>query len=127
MKYLILLAFLSSQANATVIHLNAGDKAPNSGYLFNEDEAQNTRSRLLDCEDLNAISVSLQKSIDIYKQNQNLYSEQTTILLNQNQKLLEADKSASSLSTLEKFGYFAMGVLAAGVSFFVAEKAISNR
>lgn len=125
-KYIILLSFLSSQTYANVIHLNSGDKAPAPGYLFSEDQAQSTRIQLLDCQDLTAINTSLQKSVDIYKQNQDLYSKQTTILLDQNQKLIEAEKSSSTLSTWEKIGYFSLGIIATGLAFEAAKTVIRN-
>ncbi len=110
-----------------VLPLKKGDITPKDGLLFPYDKANDIKRKLIELEDLKSINTSYQKSIDLYKNNQDLYSKQVTILLDQNKKLLDSEQAISQLSTYEKIGYFALGVLATGSSFYVASQILNHK
>lgn len=128
-KYLIILTFLFRPNLASadiVLFLNKGTPAQYDGYLFPPDIADSMRKRLLTVDDLTAMNTSYQHSIELYKTNESIYQKQLDLLTTQNSKLIETQQQSLSMSTYEKFGYFMLGVLATGLSFYAAKTVITH-
>ena len=98
--------------------LNTGDRAPFPGWL-----APGGEDKL---KDYKLLTDSLNKSIDLYKANETLYTQKVTILTTQNDSLSKAVYEVKASNDLEKFLYFGLGVLAAGLSIYAGEHLLSH-
>jgi hypothetical protein len=97
-KLVILILLISNVCYATdSVYLNAKDSAPFAGYLLPEEEVKTLRDNTLE--------------LDMYKTTSDLKDQQITLLTNQNNNLSKTLESTSNLSTWEKVGYFAAGIL----------------
>jgi hypothetical protein len=114
-------------ASADVIFITKGTPAQYDGYLFPPDVADATRKKLLTLNDLNSMNKSYQHSIDLYKQNENIYQKQLDLLTTQNNKLVNVEQQSLSMSSYEKLAYFGLGVLATGLAVYAAEKTLINK
>ncbi len=99
--FIILLISNISWAQDSVF-LNAGDKAPNSGYLVPEQTIKNLRNDSLEA--------------DMYRKIVPLKDNQIDLLTADNDRLSKTLVSTSSLSTLEKIGWFAGGIIVTGLA-----------
>lgn len=84
------------------IFLNAGDKAPNAGYLVPEATIKSLRNDSLDA--------------DMYRKIVPLKDQQLLMVTDQNVKLATTLTSTTSLSTLEKVGWFVGGIIVTGLA-----------
>ena len=111
---------VSPLSGESVVLIEKGLPAPFKGYLFPEDKAQEIRKELIELDSLRAMESSYQKSIDIYKKNQDLYDYKTNVLLDQNEKL------AKAVSSNKYDGYigFAVGILVTGLSIWGAKEVL---
>lgn len=128
MKYLllkILLIFSLSVNNAYAVDVSLLDKdqpAPYKGYLFTEEKTLQIRRDLLEFDNQKSVIESYQRSINLYKANEQTYIDKTTILLQQNDKLAQSVYQAKSTSDLEKVGYFLLGALSIGLGMYLGQK-----
>ena len=90
------------------MYLNQNDKAPNAGYLLPESEVIQLRNNTLD--------------MNLYKSENTLKDTQIKLLTDQNINLSNTLQSTSSLSTWEKVGYFAAGVVITGLAISAAHE-----
>ena len=131
MKYLIILSIILNSTlvfgNTEVSYLSKGSPAPYDGYLFTQEKTQSVRTQLLEVDDLKAINLSYQRSVDLYKLNQDSYSKQVDILLSQNTKLTESLQKASGVTIYEKVGYFIAGILATGLAIYGAKQTLYTK
>jgi hypothetical protein len=112
-KLILFILLISNIAYAQEsVYLNAKDPAPFAGYLLPEEEVKTLRDNTLE--------------LDMYKTTNDLKDQQITLLTNQNTSLSKTLESTSSLSTWEKIGYFAAGVLLTGLAVDAASKIISH-
>lgn len=102
---LILTISLNSFAQDSV-YLNQKDPAPFSGYLLPEEEVKTLRDNTLER--------------DMYKTTNDLKDQQISLLSSQNTNLAKTLESTSSLSTWEKIGYFAAGIILTGLAIDAA-------
>lgn len=93
----------------TVLYLNAGNAAPFSGVLLNNDKAKIIYNQLLErdsyMKELSSLSVSVTTLEEINKEEQ----KKTKILLDQNDLLSIQLKDAQSLSTVKKVMWVGVG------------------
>ena len=113
-KLILVIMLISSSvfADTSVVQdsvlLNTGDRAPFPGWL-----APGGEDKLKDYE---LLTDSLNKSIDLYKANETLYTQKVTILTSQNDNLSKSVYDARNANDIEKFMYFALGVIATGLA-----------
>ena len=105
---------LVSVCNAQVVSLNQGQVAPFKGYLFSPDKEEEARKASLDNVILKDIMMRQEQVIVLYKQTEGIYDERLDKYMQQNDKLAKENESLRSINALEKFGWFALGVLATG-------------
>lgn len=109
-----------------VVYLNKGTAAPNDGYLFTPAKATEVRNKALTFDDIKSQNTSYQHSINLYIDNENIYQKQIDLLTTQNNKLVNAEQTAVSMSTYEKIGWFTLGIIGTGLAFEAAKAAIRN-
>jgi hypothetical protein len=106
-KLIISILLVSNISYATdSVYLNLKDPAPFAGYLLPEEEVKTLRDNTLER--------------DMYKTTNDLKDQQIKLLSDQNNNLSKTLESTSSLSTWEKVGYFAAGVLLTGLAISAA-------
>lgn len=98
-------------AEDKAVFLEVGVPTPYAGFLLPEGALQSLRKEVLDAEYDKA---SLQKSVGIYQQSEDLLNKKTSVLMEQNNKLADQLYSSQSLSTWERIGYFGLGVIITG-------------
>jgi len=113
MLHLMIFLTISNVSNADqVVQLNQNDKAPFAGLLFDQEKANNVKIGLIERDLYKEIMASQSRSIDLLKENE-VYSEnKVKMLLDQNDKLSQSLRSSQSMTTWERIGFFALGVLA---------------
>lgn len=110
MKHLLIILLVGSLSYGDdAVHLNQGEVAPFEGLLLSIPKAQETRTRLIERDQFEAINSSLNNSINLYKANESQYQSQITTLLTQNDKLAKIDKDVSDGSTIKTVLTFLAG------------------
>jgi len=123
---LCILLVCSNALAEDVVHLTKGAVAPYTGYLFPDDQAQDMKNKLQAYYDLNLQLESYKRSVELYSKNEVIYQKQLDLLSVQNDKLVNTTQQSLSMSNYEKFGYFALGILATGLAVYSAKKIITN-
>jgi hypothetical protein len=95
--------------------LNKGQPAPFTGLLLTEDKANEVYN---DIKKYKLLNESLEKSVILYKQNEELYDKKVNILLQQNDKLSENLLQARTTSNWEKVLWFGLGFLSVGLGIY---------
>ena len=101
-------------ADDTIV-LNKGQSAPFTGLLLTEDKANEVYN---DIKKYKLLNESLEKSVILYKQNEELYDKKVNILLEQNDKLSENLLQARTTSNWEKILWFGLGFLSVGLGIY---------
>lgn len=94
-----------------VTTLQKNDIAPFTGLLFDIPTANDMRKQLVELDGLRLINTSLNNSITLQQNIIVTEKSQVDLLIEQNNKLAVSLRSAESLNTWTKAGYFTMGVL----------------
>jgi len=113
MKYILILTLLLTSVNCfSVTHLNKGDLAPNSGYLFTEKEERKLRQndhKRITLEDLN-----------ILKDEKILIQEQRI------GNLKEQNKDLKFVNKYGKWVYYFAGVLMSSFSIYMGSRFVKE-
>lgn len=119
-KVLVLLICLSFSLNVSAdpILLQKGNSAPYDGLLFSEQKANDLRKELLDKDYLKLQNDSLNRSLELYKQNESIYKEQKELLLEQNDRLAKSLYEERRVTNWERVGFFVLGIAATGLAFY---------
>jgi hypothetical protein len=104
------------------VNIDKDQKAPFSGVLFDKEKANNVKNELIEKDSLVKTNESLNKSINLYRSNQDLVNKENDLLLNQNVKLTENLNSAREMSDIAKIGYFLLGVAVTGAAVYGASR-----
>ena len=125
MKYLIAIvlvfAFTVQSAFAEdIVHVKKGDAAPYDGYLLDQEKANKVRDQALDNEGLVKTNESLNKSIILYKSNQDLLTQENDILLKKDIELTKTLNDTRTTSDWVKVGYFVLGVVVVSAGVYGA-------
>lgn len=104
---------LSNTSIAAPVYLVKDDKAPYTGYLFNEDETKALRRELIDKD----VLVKLNES---YKAENNYLNEALKLRDNQVKELLEDRTNEET----RKYLYVAGGILATLLTIYVSTKVV---
>lgn len=123
MKTLIVSLLISSQVLAQETQfITKGTPAPNDGFLTTREKMQQIQKELVQKDYLVEDNKSLNKSIDLYKLNEEYKDNQIALLQHQN------DRLSSSLEHSEwtKVIYFTLGVAATGLAVYGASQIINR-
>lgn len=123
------LSILSINSKAEdAIQLKKGDPAPFSGVLTSVEHSKLIAVRLIERDTYKALSESYQKTSDLYKINSELSDKKVNTLLDQNDKLSEQLKNSQSISDVQKFLMFGLGIVTTiGAGFLVHEIAKTSK
>lgn len=115
-KLLVFSMIVNNSATADdALILNKGQSAPFTGLLLTEDKANEVYT---DIKRYKLLNESLEKSVTLYKQNEELYDKKVNILLEQNDKLSENLLQARTTSNWEKVLWFGLGFLSVGLGIY---------
>lgn len=118
MKLILISLLISTQCYAGPVLLENGDKAPYQGLLFPVDEANKIRGELIEKDALVEINKSLNKSLDLYKNNELIYQQQKSILLDQNDKLAKSLYEERKITNWERIGLVVLGIGITGLAIY---------
>lgn len=116
---------VNSLAEDSAILLEKDEKAPFSGVLIKEQLVRELKTKAEDSDRYKLITESLERSIDIYKENETLYTSKVKLLVERNDSLSASLESARDTSDLTKILWFGLGVVASGLAVYGA-KAITK-
>jgi len=108
-----LVIVLSNTATAAPVYLNKDEKAPYTGYLFNEDETKALRKELIDKDILAKLNES-------YKEENKYIKEALEIRNSQVKELLEDKMNEET----RKYIYVAGGILATLLTVYVSTQVV---
>lgn len=121
---IILIAATTNNALAEdSLILEKNQPAPYRGVLMPLESVQELRRNSLELDNLKLLNASLDRSIKIHLSNEEILEKKISILTDQNLKLHESVSSARSFSSIERIGYFALGVLVTGLTSYGIYKA----
>ena len=92
--------------------MTKGTVLPSDAWVFSPEKAKTVRDGLIDRDTYFQLNQSLNKSIDLYKDNEVIQQTKINLCLEQNDKLVKTSSSLQTVNTIEKIGYFVLGVAA---------------
>ncbi len=104
------------------VDLSKGTPAPYDGVLLDKERANSVKNELIEKDYLQRSNESLNKSINLYKDNENILNQKSDILLKQNTDLIKNLNESRSVSTWEKVGFFILGVAVTGAAVYGASR-----
>ena len=124
LKYLLIISMISSQPvfADNSINLNKGDSAPYSGVLLDKEKADKIRDELIDKDALVKINESLNKSVIIYRSNEDILNGQKNMLVNQNIELTKVLNDTRETSSWVRVGYFVLGIAVTSAAVYGATR-----
>lgn len=105
------------------VFLEKGRQSPFDGYLFTPEKTNQMYKDLMDYDTLKSVNESLNKSIVLYKQNEELYQNKVNLLLDQNNKLSVNLFTERQDSNWERIVWFSLGVIGTGLAAYGIKKA----
>lgn len=109
-------------AEEDAVYLEKDKKAPYAGILLPVEKANELRKSLIELDTLKTINESYAKSIQLYKQSEQLTETKYNTLSAQNDKLALALVESRQSSDLQKIVWFGLGVIATGFALYGAKK-----
>lgn len=114
------LAFsINVRADTSAVSITKGQPAPFDGVVMTTDKATSVKNELIDKD-------ACLKSVDVYKSNQSLLSQQVTILLNQNNLLIQEKASDVKKDEFNKYLLFFSGVAVTSAAVYLASRLTRN-
>lgn len=98
--------------------LKKNDPAPYAGFLFTLDSAKSLSLELEDYDKQKELNLSLNTSINLYKQNETTFKQEISQLQAQNADQLKAIQDAESNSFWKKAMWFGIGALTVGLGAY---------
>lgn len=115
------LTIQSALANQSV-ELDKGQPAPYPGTLLDKEKSKEIRDELIEKDGLVKTNESLNKSINLYKSNEEILGKQKDLLLNQNIELTKVLNDTRSMNGWERVGFFVLGVAVTGLAVYGASR-----
>lgn len=124
MKIFLSFLMIVSTANAQVesVPLKKGELAPYEGVLLSNKKANEIKDELVEKDLLKQENDSLKKSVDLFKLKDQYSEDQIQKLLQSNSKLVDANLRQNN--KYEPVLWFALGVLATGLTFYAAKEIV---
>lgn len=117
-KLLVILTIVMTISNSSAqeaIVLYEGKPAPYTGLLLPEAKALELYN---DIHKYKLLNESYERSIVLYKGNEELMNKKTQMLLEQNDKLAESLQKARNVGNWEKILWFGLGFLSVGMGIY---------
>ena len=123
-KLVILLTLFSFVSYAgEVTFIKAKEPAPYDGYLMTPAKTNEVKNVVIERDGLLKLNESLNKSLQLQSDVADLNQKKVTILLEQQETLSKSLYDERSMSNWVQFGWFALGVVAAGAAVYGAHQA----
>lgn len=124
MKYLITFLMIISQPvfADTATNLSKGQPAPYDGILLDKEKSDKIRDELIEKDALVKINESLNKSIKLHRDNEDILNGQKKMLVDQNIELTRALNDSRETSTWTKIGFFALGFIVTSAAVYGATR-----
>lgn len=106
----------------TAVNINKGDSAPFSGTLLDKEKSDKIRDELIDKDALVKVNESLNKTVLIYRSNEDILNGQKKLLLDQNIELTKTLNDTRETTTLAKVGFFLLGVAVTSAAVYGATR-----
>lgn len=100
------------------IFLNAKDPAPFSGFLLSKEKVDEFHDMAIELQKEKDLNFSLDKSVDLLKDNETKLQEALNLSIDQNDKLLKKERS----SDLDKVLYFGGGIVITVLAIFLGSR-----
>lgn len=104
------------------VYLDQDKSAPFAGYLLPKEKVQEFQQMSLDLNNKNLMIESYQKSIDLYKSNEDLYNKKVSTLMDQNDKLATDLNSNRGLTDVERIVWFGLGIVSVGLAVYAGKQ-----
>lgn len=104
------------------VSLTQGQPAPYAGVLLSQPKADLIKKQLIDSDYNAAVNESLNKSITLYKSNEELYQKKIDLYSNQNDRLATELYSERQTSDWTKALWFILGIAATSAALYGAKK-----
>lgn len=124
LSFLMIFLTISTSSAQNSVPLKLGDAAPFTGILFSKEGAEQVRYELLEKESLVKLNDSLNKSLEIYKKNEDLYTQRYNNLLDQNNNLSLSLEKARDSNTLRDVILVVSGMLAVGLAGYAYSRIV---
>lgn len=108
--------------NNEVVFIQKDTEAPFTGYLFTPNNASKIKAELIQLDYYKQLELSYEKSIDLYKKNEDIYNFKVNTLLEQNDKLADALYKSKDRDTWENRFWFVAGIFVTGSAVYLATK-----
>lgn len=116
--------------------LEKGSVLKEDSYVFSIEEAESLKSRIIELEkkekeleEYKKLNINLEKQIDIYKINENLYSfrkDNYDLIIKDYKEINDIYRKRSNFNGLENSGYFFLGVALTIGSIYLADHIVSD-
>lgn len=101
-----------------VKYLNQGETAPYNGFLFTVKRSEELRKMELDLDKYKYLNESLNKSLTYQNDIAAKKDEQIKLYEDRNDVLSKRLQEERSMTSLERFGWFALGVISVGLATY---------
>lgn len=116
-KLLLALSFIGNICYADdSTFLPKNTPAPFDGYLLPKEKIQELYNNTIERDTYKKLNDSFKTSLDLEQKNSSLKDDKINLLLQQNDKLAQTAYQSQSLSTWEKIGWFAAGIIVTGLA-----------
>lgn len=119
---LISLTIGNSALAQDAVDLTKGQPAPMDGTLMSKAKAKKIQQELIEADNLQDQNDSLNKSVGLYKANEQNYLDQNKLLLNQNVELTKTVMSTRETSEITKAFWFFTGIVVTGAAVYGASR-----
>lgn len=108
----LLICLTVNNCLADVVYLRQNQPAPFTGYLFNEEDAQNARGAILDRDRYRLLADSLQNTINLQKENISLEEKRVELYKSKMDEVSKSLYEAKSVNNFERTLWFVLGIAA---------------
>ncbi len=125
-KYITLVSFVISSltiAETDPHYETRGYTLLQDSWVFSPSKAKEVRDKLIDGETYQKLNESLNKSIELYKSNEQINNNKINLLIEQNDKLAKNLLASQSLNNWERFGLVLLGIAMTVGAGFAIKKA----
>jgi hypothetical protein len=124
LKKTLLIFSISLTLNAQEsVYLKRGSSAPFDGFLLPPAKVEELKNATLERDSYKLLNISYEKSLQYQNGIQSALEQQTKLLGEDNTRLATSLRDERSMTTLERIGWFALGVFGTGLAAYGISKA----
>lgn len=104
------------------VELDKGQPAPFPGTLLDKESSNKVKNELIEKDALQKTNESLNRSIKLYRDNEDILADQKDMLIKQNIELTKTVNDTRETSGWVKVGYFVLGIAVTSAAVYGASK-----